>query len=200
MQDGRESADPRIVGTGTNDDDLPFPIRAMTDVGQFVGEAVAQLATAQALKKGSSDRVLQLRLTRFNVNESNKAIGSTYNAEVHFAYSLLDGQGRTLTEGATAGTAARYGRARSGENCAEVLSDALKDAFTKAIADPVLHRAWASGQPTPSAASPAGAGPAPAAAPGSIESRLKTVDDLFKRGVITAEEHATRRAAILKEL
>src|SRR5688500_10216148 len=62
VQDAREAADPRIVGTGTNDDDLPFPIRATTDVNQFVGEAVAQLATAQALKKGSSARVLQLRL------------------------------------------------------------------------------------------------------------------------------------------
>lgn len=131
MQDSREQTDPRIVGTGTNDDDQPFPIRATTDVGQFVGEAVAQLA-------------------------------------------------------------------RRGANCAEVLSDAVKDAFTETIADPSLQQAWMSGQPTPSAArTPASQ---PPAASGTVEERLKTLDDLLKRGVITKDEHATRRAAILKEL
>lgn len=199
VEDSREQTDPRIVGTGTNDDDQPFPIRATTDVGQFVGEAVAQLATAQTLKKSlPAERVLQLRLTRFNVNESNKAVGSTYAAEVHFAFTLLDGEGKTLTEGASSGVANRYGRARSGANCAEVLSDALKDAFTKTIADPSLQQAWMSGQPTPSAArTPASQ---PSAVTGTVEERLKTLDGLLKRGVITQEEHATRRAAILKEL
>jgi hypothetical protein len=198
--DSRETTDPRIIGTGTNDDDLPFPIRATTDVEQFVRESVKQLAASQALKESGSpaERVLQLRLIRFNVNESNKAVGSTYAAEVHFAYTLFDGQGRALTEGATAGTADTYGRARSGTNCAEVLSDALKDAFTRTIGSPVLQQAWMSGQPTPSAARPAGG--QPAAVMGTVEERLKALDDLLKRGVITEEEHATRRAAILKEL
>src|SRR5258705_5738775 len=91
VMDSRDLADPRIIGSGTNDDDLPFPIRATTDVDTFVGEAVAQLVTAQALKKNTpAERLLQVRLTRFNVNESNKALGSTYAAEVHFAYTLLD--------------------------------------------------------------------------------------------------------------
>ena len=199
VQDSRDLPDALVVGSGTNDDDLPFAIRAATDVGKFVGESVTQLATAQALKKGApAERVLQLRLTRFNVNESNKALGSTDIAEVHFAYTLLDDGGKTLAEGAAAGTANRYGRARSGDNCSEVLSDALKDAFTKTIGDPTLQQAWMSGQPRSSAASPP-VDHAPGTK-GTIEERLRVLDDLLKRGVITKEEHAARRAAILKEV
>lgn len=200
VQDSRELADLRTIGSGTDDDDRTFAIKATTDVEPFLSGVVAQLVTAQSLKRGSpAERVLQLRLTRFHVNEANKALGSTYAAEVHFAFALLDAEGRTLSEGAAAGTANRYGRARSAGNCAEVLSDAIKDAFAKTIGDPVLQQAWASGKPAAPAARPAAAQPgaAPAA---SVEERLKTLDDLLKRGIITAEEHRTRRAAILKEI
>ena len=190
VEESRELPDLRTIGTGTDDDDVTFSIRSTTDVAPFVSESVAQLAAAQALKKGSpAERVLQLRLTRFNVNETNKAIGSTYLAEVHFAYKLFDGDGRTLLEGAAAGTASRYGRARSGDKCNEVLSDALKDAFAKTLADPMLQQAWGSGKP-------AGA----QAATGTVEQRLRTLDDLLNKGLITKEEHAARRAAILKEI
>jgi hypothetical protein len=199
VEDSRESTDAQVIGTGTDDDDRPFPIRATSDVAKFVDDSVAQLATAHSLKKGSpAERVLNVRLTRFNVNESNKALGSTYNAEVHFAYTLLDGEGKPLTEGAAAGVANRYGRARSGENCAEVLSDALKDAFTKTMSDAALQKAWTSGQPMASGAKPAAG--QPAGPTGTVEERLKRLDDLLKKGVITKEEHAARRAAILKEI
>jgi hypothetical protein len=203
VEDGRELPDLRTIGTGTDDDDVTFAIRSTTDVAPWVTESVAQMAAAQAFKKGPpADRVLKLRLTRFNVNEMNKAVGSTYVAEVHFAYTLLDADGKTLFEGAAAGTTSRYGRARSTGNAAEVLSDALKDAFAKTIGDAALQKAWGSGKPAAPAAAPAGGQP-PAAAPASassIEQRLKTLDDLLKKGVITKEEHAARRAAILKEI
>jgi hypothetical protein len=201
VQDARDASDPRAIGTGTNDDDLPFPIRATSDVGAFAGESITDMANAQALKRtGPADRVLQLRLTRFHVNESNKAVGSTYTADVHLAYTLLDAQGKTLAEGAAAGTATRYGRARSGGNCAEVLSDALKDAYTKVFGDATLQQAWSTGQASLPVTAVGAPPSAPGAPSGSIESRLQAVDDLFKRGVITKEEHAARRAAILKEI
>lgn len=199
VEDQRELTDPRVIGDGTDDDDLPFPIKARSDVGQFVGNAIAELATAQALKKGTpADRVLQLHLTRFHVSERNKALGSTYTAEAHFAYLLVDSAGATLLEGAAAGTATRYGRARSEGNCTEVLSDALKDAFVKMLGDSALQKAWGSGQPlSPAAAPPAVQSPTPAA---TVEERLKVLDDLLKKGLITKEEYAARRAAILKEI
>ena len=201
VTESREQPDFRVIGTGTNDDDEIFQVRATTDVVPFVGEAVTQLAAAYSLKKGSpADRTLELRLTRFAVTEMNKAIGSTYSAEVHLAFTLKDADGQILAQGAAAGVANRYGRARSGANCSEVLSDALQEAFANTVADRPLQQAWVSGQSSP-LANTAGQGTSSTPAPSAtIEERLKRLDDLLTKGVISKEEHAARRAAILKEI
>lgn len=202
VHDSRNHANLLTLGAGTDDDDLFFPIVASGDVVAFVAGAVEQMARGQGLKTGEpSARLLDLRLTKFMVNESNKAMGSTYSAEVHFAYTLRSADGTKLTEGAASGQANRYGRARSTENCSEVLSDAMKDAFMKVLGDDTLQSTWASGAPARmlSSAPSAGATSAPASQTpkGSIEERLKKLDELLKKGLITKEEHATARAAIL---
>ena len=202
IQDARNHENLRTLGAGTDDDDLFFPIIASTDVAAFVTASVEKMAQGQGLKIGPDPaRRLHLRLTKFMVNESNKAVGSTYAAEVHFAFTLLAGDGTMLLEGAASGQANRYGRARSAANCSEVLSDAMKDAFMKIIGDDVLQSTWASGRPA-SAASASAVPRAPAASTGpakkeSIEVRLKKLDELLSKGLITKEEHATARAAIL---
>ncbi len=203
VRDARNHANLLTIGTGTDDDDLFFPILASTDVAAFVTESVEKMALGQGLKIGAEPaRRLDLRLTKFMVNEGNKAVGSTYSAEVHFAFTLLAGDGTMLMEGAASGQANRYGRARSAANCSEVLSDAMKDAFMKVIGDHALQTTWASGAPAGGAASPStmssGTTAAASAAPKeSIEVRLKRLDDLLAKGVISKEEHATARAAIL---
>lgn len=199
VEDARVATDPEIIGSATDDDDRPFAIRTTTDVRQFVDNAVAQLASAQALQTGSTgDRTLVLRVTRFHVNEVNRALGSTYAAEVHLSYALRDGEGRTLSEGAAAGSANRYGRAGSGENCAEVLSDALKEAWVETMSNQALQSAWASGRATPPVRGQAGEQPSPGAR--TLEERLKILDDLRERGLISPEEHRVRRAEILREI
>jgi len=191
VQDSRNLADAATIGEGTDDDDRPFPIRASSDVVPFVSNTVTGLATSRALKIASpADRQLRLRLTRFNVNETNKAVGSTYSAEVQFAFVIADGDGRALAEGAASGTANRYGRARSGANCAEVLSDALKDAFMNVLADTTLQSAWRSGTPSASNTAPAGQE--------TMEMRLRRINDLLQKGLITPEEHKILREQILK--
>ena len=146
ISDGRELADPRVLGAGTDDDDRPFPIHASMDVPPFVDQAVGSVVAARRITRApSASRRLQLRLVRFHVDERNKAVGSTYSAEVQFTYTMSDAGGATLAEGAAAGTANRYGRARSGANCAEVLSDALRDAVGTLLADARLQAAWQSG-------------------------------------------------------
>lgn len=145
LTDGRELADPRLLGSGSDDDDRPFPIHASSDVPPFVDQAIGTLTAARRITRASSaSRRLQLRLVRFHVDERNKAVGSTYSAEVQFTYVMTDAQGVSLAEGAAAGTANRYGRARSGANCAEVLSDALRDAVGTLLADARLQAAWQS--------------------------------------------------------
>ena len=146
LSDGRELADPRVLGAGTDDDDRPFPIHASMDVPPFVDQTIGSLIAARRITRASAaSRRLQLRLVRFHVDERNKAVGSTYSAEVQFTYVLTGASGATLAEGAAAGTANRYGRARSGANCAEVLSDALRDAVGTLLADVRLQTAWQSG-------------------------------------------------------
>jgi hypothetical protein len=191
IEDSRNVTEPSTLGEGTDDDDRPFPIRASTDVVRFVGDTVTDLASSRGLKTSTSaDRHLRLRLTRFTVNESNRAVGSTYSAEVQFAYTVTDGQGRALVEGAAGGVANRYGRARSGANCSEVLSDALKEAFMSTLGDAKLQAAWGGSKTADADPPPAGGE--------SMEERLRRIDDLLQKGLITPEEHKTLRAQILK--
>ncbi len=198
VDDTRAVDDPRVIGAGTDDDDRPFPIKSSVDVPQFVRDAVVQITSAYSIKTAATaDRKLTLRLTRFVVNESNKALGSTYLAEVHLAYTLADGAGKVIAESASAGSATRYGRARSGANCSEVLSDALKDAFGKIMADRPLQDAWRTG----AVASADGVSvdktlPQPKE---SVEERLLKLNDLLKKGLITQEEYKVKRAEILKD-
>lgn len=196
--DGRKQEDPSVMGSGTDDDDKQFLVRSSTEVVEFVSNAVEQIAAAHGLKTASpADRQLDISLTRFTVNESNKALGSTYAAEVHLAYTLKDAGGVKLTEGAVSGTANRYGKARSGANMSEVLSDALKEAFAGVLEDGAVQASWISGKPA------AGAGSQNAAAPvreGTIEERLKKLDDLLAKGLITKEEHKAARAKILEDM
>jgi len=194
VEEGRGQADPLIIGDGTNDDDKTFPIRASTDPKQYAAEAAQQIVSSWGLKTANpADRVLLVRLTRFYVNEGNKAVGSVYASEVKVTYKLSDKDGKTLYEGAASGSAHRYGRARSAQNCSEVLSDAFKEAMANTLSDSALQSAWASGKAT-------GTTTASAPAKESVEERLKKLDEMLKKGLITKEEHQKRRAEILKEL
>jgi uncharacterized lipoprotein YajG len=192
VEDARGGENPLDVGKGTNDDDQTFAIRASTDPIAYVAETLDQVATSWGVKTADkADRVLTLRLMRFFVDESNKAVGSVYAAEVKVTFVLADAAGKKLFEGATSGSAHRYGRARSADNCNEVLSDALKEAFANVLSDERVQQAWSSGQP--GAAQPSGNAE-------SIEERLRKLDELLKKGLITKDEYDRKRAEILKEI
>jgi len=195
VEDGRNAANPLTIGQGTNDDDKVFPINAGSDVVAYVREALQQVASGWGLKSDEAkQRILTLRITRFFVDESNKALGSVYASEVKLSYVLADAAGKRLAEGAASGGAHRYGRARSADNCSEVLSDALKEAFGDALSNTELQAAWSSGK---AAAAPAQGQAAPKE---SVEERLRKLDELLKKGLITKEEYNAKRAEILKDV
>ncbi|HKR64575.1 MAG TPA: SHOCT domain-containing protein [Thermoanaerobaculia bacterium] len=192
VEDGR-GPDPMTIGHGTNDDDERFPIRSSVDVLPFISDTAKQVAGEWGVKQTpAADRTLTLRLTRFYVEESNKAVGSMYAAEVKFAYSIADKAGKKLYEGISSGSARRYGRARSADNCNEVLSDSLKEALANALSDATLHTAWVTGKPAASGAA--------AATSESVEERLRKLDELLQKKLITKEEYDKKRAEILKDL
>ena len=182
------------IGQGTNDDDQRFPIVSSTPVLPYLSDTLKSVATDWGLKvEDAADRVLTMKLMRFFVDESNKAVGSVYASEVKVTYTLEDKSGKRLMDGAASGSAHRYGRARSADNCNEVLSDALKETFANVLSDPRLQDAWVSGKAS-------GGGSGGAAKPESVEERLRKLDDLLKKGLITKDEYDKKRAEILKDV
>jgi uncharacterized lipoprotein YajG len=148
VEDGRGESDPVKIGQGTGGDDRTFPIRASSDIKPFIKETLDSVAKDWSLKidSKSADRVLVVNITRFYIDESNKALGSVYSSEVKLSYTLKTGSGTTLTEGVGVGSTHRYGRAHSEENINEVLSDALKEAFANVLNDSGVQSAWGSGK------------------------------------------------------
>jgi uncharacterized lipoprotein YajG len=191
VEDARKLDDPLVIGQGTGGDKL-FPIHADHDVIAFIQQMVTGISKEWSLKQEHpATRTLILQVTRFYVDESNKALGSIYGTEVKFAFTLKDARGATIAEGTGTGTAHRYGHAHSPENINEVLSDSLKEAYANVLADANLQQAWISG--TGSAAT--SSHPAE-----SAEERLRKLDDLLKKGLITKTEYDQKRAEILKSM
>ncbi|HYC60413.1 MAG TPA: SHOCT domain-containing protein [Thermoanaerobaculia bacterium] len=194
VEDSRAASDAMRIGKGTDDDDEVFSIASGSDVVSYVKDTLAALSGDWGLKIAApTDRVLTVKVARFFVDESNKAVGSMYASEVKLAWTLADAKGRQLAEGTGSGSAHRYGRARSADNCSEVLSDALKEAYAAVLSSHSLQTAWISGEAA------AGAAPAPQEK-GSVEERLRKLDDLLKKGLITKDEYAKKRAEILKDV
>jgi uncharacterized lipoprotein YajG len=190
VEDARKLPDLLMIGQGTGGDDKPFPIHADRDVRAYIQETLAQINQTWSLKTGApASRVLTIQITSFAIDESNKALGSTYGADVKLAFRLTDAKGTLLASGVGTGTAHRYGRAHSADNMNEVLSDALKEAYANVLSDQPLQSAWVTGKPAGKAA--------PAE---SAEERLRKLDDLLKKGLITKDEYQTKRAEILKDM
>ncbi len=190
VEDGRSAADATRIGKGTDDDDETFSINSGSDVVAFINDTLQNVSQDWGLKTASAgDRVLTIRVARFFVDESNKAVGSMYGSEVKLTWTLADAKGTRLAEGSGSGSAHRYGRARSADNCSEVLSDALKEAYSAVLSSHALQTAWTSGKASESVEDN-----------GDVEDRLRKLDDLLKKGLITKEEYDRKRAEILKDV
>src|SRR5689334_7848088 len=93
VEDGRGGDDALTIGKGTDDDDRAFPIRASAAVLPYLAATSRDVADQWGIKTSDkSERVLTLRFTRFFVEESNKALGSVYAAEVKLTFTLAEGK------------------------------------------------------------------------------------------------------------
>ncbi|HEV7668355.1 MAG TPA: hypothetical protein VGS22_07515 [Thermoanaerobaculia bacterium] len=143
MTEGRTVPDLAVIGESTDDDDRVWPVRATNDPIAWAKEVLAKNAGDWGIRvDDGAPLTLAGKLTRFRVVESNKAVGSTYNAEAQFTFELRDRKGILLWEGNGAGDATRYGRDRSEDNVNEVFSDATQEAFAAALAETKLQEAW----------------------------------------------------------
>lgn len=143
LEDSRPGSDPAVIGDSTDDDDRVWPVRATNSVAGWAQEVLLKTATDWGIRSAPNAPLsLTGKLVRFAVNEGNKPVGSVYNANVQVSFVLTDAAGQTLWEGNAPGDATRYGRSRSTDNCNEVLSDALKEAYAAILAEPALQDAW----------------------------------------------------------
>ncbi|HSF39077.1 MAG TPA: YajG family lipoprotein [Thermoanaerobaculia bacterium] len=143
MEDGRAGSDPAVIGDCSDDDDKMWPVKASNSVVTWADEVLRKNLGDWGIKVSpDAPQTLAGKLTRVRVVESNKAVGSTYQAEVQVAFALKNAQGGVLWEGTALGDATRFGRARSQENVNEVLSDAIKETYANALNDAGLQNAW----------------------------------------------------------
>jgi hypothetical protein len=181
--DGRTGADPTTIGEISDHADKVFPIHAANDVVAWASEAFRKDAADSGIKV-SPDASLSLtgKLTLLHLVATTKAFGSTYQAQIQVSFTLADSRGRTLWQGATEGSATRYGKERSADNANEVLTDAAKEAFGNAFSDAGLQSAWAGGKPIAVAAPAAASAPAAAISPSDL---LADLVKLKKQGFTT---------------
>jgi uncharacterized lipoprotein YajG len=143
LEDDR-AVDKAMIGTRTDDDDRRIELRATSDVGAFVEAALIQQAREWSYVIADPDEanvVLAIKLTQFTVDETNQALGATFEARCTLEVELRR-SGAKQWSGVFNGDASRYGKKYSAENINEVLSDALAEAFANALNDSGLRSAW----------------------------------------------------------
>jgi hypothetical protein len=144
ITDGRAASDAAVIGESSDDDDKVWPVRTSNDLASWADEAFQKSAAEWGVKTSDNAPLsLSGKLTKLQLVESNKAVGSTYRVELEVAFSLTDANGRTLWSGSIPGDTTRYGKKRSAENANEVLRDALREAYTDLFNDSGLQAAWA---------------------------------------------------------
>lgn len=186
MEDGRAGSDPAVIGDSSDDDDKMWPVKASNGVVAWADEVLRKNLGDWGIKVSpDAPQTLAGKLTRFRVVESNKAVGSTYQAEVQVAFALKNAQGAVLWEGTALGDATRYGRARSQENINEVFSDAIKETYANALNDAGLQNAWVGKAAPPSGSPTATAAKAPSGPPVSPADLLAELVKLKKQGFTT---------------
>jgi uncharacterized lipoprotein YajG len=143
VEDDR-AVDEAVIGTRTDDDDRRIELRATNDVGEFVEASLIQQARQWSYvvaEPGEAEVVLAIKLTQFMVEETNQAVGATYEARCTLEVELRRA-GAKEWSGVFNGDATRYGKKFNAENANEVLSDALAEAFANALNDSGLRSAW----------------------------------------------------------
>jgi len=174
MEAGRAGSDPAVIGDSSDGDDRMWPVMASNSVVTWADEVLRKNLGDWGIKVSpDAPQTLAGKLTRVRVVESNKAVGSTYQAEVQVAFALKNAEGGVLWEGTALGDATRFGRARSQENVNEVLSDAIKETYANALNDAGLQNAWVGKTAPRSESSPAAKAPSgPPVSPADLLAEL----------------------------
>ncbi len=134
--------DPAFLGTRTDDDDQLYELRTDDDVVAYVQSVMERNFDRWNISVDErANLVLRGRLEGLEITERNMAVGASYTADVRVEFVLADDD-RILWKGTGWADASRYGRKFSNENCNEVLSDAMTEAFAALFDDVGFREAW----------------------------------------------------------
>ncbi|HEX3529451.1 MAG TPA: hypothetical protein VH988_20525 [Thermoanaerobaculia bacterium] len=187
IEDGRTGPDPAIIGQTQDHTDQFFPLRTSSNVLAWTTDSVQKAVAVWGIKTANdAPLVLTGRIVQFVLNESTKAVGAMYGAEIQISFTLKNAKGGVLWEGNHGGDSHRFGKSRSEENANEVLVEAIKQACSELFGDAGLQEAW-DGKATPHAAGAAApaASMAPAAPPMTPSALLAELVKLKKQGFDT---------------
>jgi hypothetical protein len=193
LEDGRSGPDPAVIGQTQDHTDQFFPLRTSSNVLAWTNDALQKATGAWGIKTADgAPLVLAGRIVRFTLNESTKAVGAMYNAEIQISFTLKNAKGGVLWESNASGDAGRFGKSRSEENANEVLVDSIKQAYSEMFANPGLQEAWAgktqphaAGSSSSSSSSASSASSAPSAPPMTPSALLSELVKLKKQGFDT---------------
>ena len=176
ITDDRGLDDKTVIGSRTDDDDRRSELKATNDLAGFVESALTKQARDWSFviaDPAEAGVLLVGKITQFQIAETNQAVGATYSAEVTLDFELRDRAGKKLASGTYFGDASRYGKKLSIGNANEVASDALAEAFAKALGDSTLRAAWGGSPPSASGD----------AAPLTPEAALRELEALMAKGL-----------------
>jgi hypothetical protein len=147
LKDARGS-DPARLGTRTDDDDQLFELRTDNDVVGYVQSIIEEnFERWNITVDEQANLMLRGDLAGLEITERNMAVGASYTADVRVEFVLTDDD-RIVWKGTGWADASRYGRKFSNENCNEVLSDAMTEAFATLFDDIEFRSAWSGDEPT----------------------------------------------------
>jgi hypothetical protein len=213
--------DSAVKSAATDVAKLLVPYTVMTKV-YFYDDKTCDLKKAyEALKTGSVKLALQLseqnvqaceQMSFKNDKDRSKALGKAYyNLAVAQMltqqYDLADSNFQKVVQLRGAGGIVTQAIAEN--NRSKAAAEAMKqtvertERFEESRAASTSAKGWSAPANSSSAPAPASSAAPPSAGPGggaSITERLKTLEGLFKQGLITKEEYDKKRAAILSEM
>jgi hypothetical protein len=213
--------DSAVKSAATDVAKLLVPYTVMTKV-YFYDDKTCDLKKAyEALKTGSVKLALQLseqnvqaceQMSFKNDKDRSKALGKAYyNLAVAQMltqqYDLADSNFQKVVQLRGAGGIVTQAIAEN--NRSKAAAEAMKqtvertERFEESRAASTSAKGWSAPANSSSAPAPASSAAPPSAGPGggaSIAERLKTLEGLFKQGLITKEEYDKKRAAILSEM
>jgi len=139
--DKRDEPDKRVIGKNLENSNSPLPVIAVNitpaeHFSKILRKQVRDAGLTVTDDMAVATRKLDTEIMGLELREDNR-----YYGEVRVNFKLSDLTGKELWTGSYSGEGTNFGSSKSAENYNETLSDAIKNATNKMLADPSFKEA-----------------------------------------------------------